>query len=116
MKKMMALQITCLILVSGALGGMLVYTNVYERVQLGIVEVLCLSCLKLDPKTLVEFTFETANGKPNPEFVLDNLSKGPVFLAFRSDVCDACDIMEPIIQDIFSVHFEKEETPRCQAT
>ena len=109
MKKLFVLQISAFVLISGALGGMLVYTDVYDEVQSRIVEVLCLSCIKLDPKTHLDFTFETANGQPHSDFVLDNLTKGPVFLAFREDVCAACDIMEPIIQEIFSVEYEKED-------
>jgi thiol-disulfide isomerase/thioredoxin len=109
-KKMLALQITALLIVSGGLAGVLLYTEVYDDVQSGIVSVLCLSCIKLEPKTTLEFTFETATGQPHSAFVLDNLTKGPVFLAYREDVCAACDDMEPIIQDIFSVYFEKEET------
>jgi len=109
MKKMLAVQITTLILISGTLGGMLFFTEVYDEVQSRIVSVLCLSCIKLNPRTQLNFTFETATSQPHSNFVLDNLTKGPVFLAYREDACTACDIMEPIIQDIFSVHFEKEE-------
>ena len=109
MKKLLVLQISAFILIAGALGGMFLYTDAYEAVQSRIVLVLCLSCIKLDPKTQLDFTFETATGQPHSDFVLENLTKGPVFLAFREDVCPACDIMEPIIQDIFDIEFEKEE-------
>lgn len=110
MKKLLAIQFSTFVLISGALGGMVLYTDVYDDVRFGIVSVLCLSCIKLDPKSVVDFTFDTANLQPHSDFVLGNLSKGPVFLAFREDVCLGCDIMEPIIQDIFEVEFEKEET------
>lgn len=106
---MFVIFISLLLIFSGGLGGMLVYTDVYDEVQSRIVEVLCLSCIKLDPKTHLDFAFETANGQPHSDFVLDSLTKGPVFLAFREDVCMACDIMEPIIQEIFSVEYEKED-------
>jgi len=109
MKKLLVIQISAFILIAGALGGMFLYTDAYEDVQSRIVLVLCLSCIKLDPKTQLDFTFETATNQPHSNFVLDNLTKGPVFLAFREDVCAACDIMEPVIQDIFDVEFEKEE-------
>jgi thiol-disulfide isomerase/thioredoxin len=89
---------------------MLFYTSVYDDVQSKIVSILCLSCIKLDPKTSREFTFETIHNTPHPAFVLDNLTKGPIFLAFRKDVCEFCDIMEPIIKEIFDLDFEKEET------
>ena len=42
--------------------------------------------------------------------MLKNLTNGPIFIAYRQDVCEACDIMEPIIQEIFSVMYEKEDT------
>jgi hypothetical protein len=101
-------QIILFILVSGALSGMLIGTDVYSDVHDGIVEVLCLSCLKLDPKTTVEFSFETATGAPHPDYVLDNLSKGIVFLHYSEDACPGCDIMLPVVQDLFSVNFEKK--------
>ncbi|MCK4365580.1 MAG: hypothetical protein KAW45_05990 [Thermoplasmatales archaeon] len=106
---MFVVFISLLILFSGSLGGILVYADVYDEVQSRIVEVLCLSCIKLDPKTQLDFTFETANGQPYSNFVLAGLTRGPVFLAFREDVCTACDIMEPITQEIFSVEYEKED-------
>ncbi len=110
MKKLLAIQVCAIVLISGALAGIVTTTSVYDDVQSVIVSVLCLSCIKLDPKTHLEFTFETANGQNHQEFILDNLSKGPVFLTYRTDACEACDVMEPIVQDIFGVHFEKEET------
>ena len=75
MKKMFAIQICALILVSGSLSLMLIETDIYERVQSGIVEVLCLSCLKLEPITQADFIFETANGNPHPDFIIENLNK-----------------------------------------
>jgi thiol-disulfide isomerase/thioredoxin len=110
MKQVLALQLSALVLIAGAFGGLIVYSPIYDNVQSRIVSILCLSCIKLDPKSQVGFTFETANGKPHPAFVLDNLTKGPVFIAYREDVCTACDIMEPVIQEIFGVTFEKEDT------
>ena len=109
MKKLLAVQISALLLISGALGGMLFFTDVYDEVQSRIVSILCLSCIKLDPKTQLDFTFETATGQLHSDFILDNLTKGPVFLVFREDVCAACDIMEPIVQEIFSAEYEKED-------
>ncbi len=109
MKKQQNIQISAVIIVSLALTGMLIGTNVYEEVQDGIVTVLCLSCLKLDPKTTVDFTFKTANDQAHPSFVLDNISEGIVFLHFSEDACPGCDIMLPIIQDLFSVDYGKED-------
>lgn len=109
MKKQQILQISTVIIVSLALTGMLIGTDVYAEVQDGIVTVICLSCLKLDPKTTVDFTFQTANNQAHPSFVLDNITDGIVFLHFSEDACPGCDIMLPIIQDLFSVDYEKEE-------
>lgn len=109
MKKILALQITALILVSGALGGMFAFTDVYDEVYSRIVSVICLSCIKLNRVYSQDYMIETANGKPHPDFIIDELVKGPVFLAFRTDVCAYCDDMEPLIMQIFNVTFEKED-------
>ncbi len=109
MHKMLAVQIILILLFSGSLGGMLLYTGVYDDVKSKIVSVLCLGCLKLNPKTHLSFTFETANGEPYPNFVLRNLSKGPVFIHYRDDVCSACDAMEPIVKEIFGVNYSIEQ-------
>jgi hypothetical protein len=95
---------------------MSVGTDVYERVHEGIVEVLCLSCLKLDPKTSTAYTFNTANNESHPSFVLDNISEGIVFLHFSEDACPGCDIMLPIIQDLFSLSFDKNDMISEQIT
>lgn len=109
MKKILSLQVVLLVICAGGLGGMLLYTDIYTNVQDTIVSTLCLSCIKLDPVTHLEFTFETANGENHPDFVLQNLTKGPIFIEYRSDVCEACDEMAPIVKDIFNLHFEKED-------
>ncbi len=109
MKKMIVIQISALLLISGGLGGMFLFTDVYEEVQSNIVLVLCLSCMKLEVNTIKEFTFETANDEPHPDFVLDNLTKGPVFLHYSEKACPGCDIMYPIIKQFFNVEFEKNE-------
>jgi len=108
-KKKFFAQITFFILITGALSGMLIGTDVYTEVQDGIVEVLCLSCLKLDPKTTREFTFDTANDLAHPEYVLENLSSGIIFLHYSEDACPGCDIMLPIVQDLLSVNYEKKD-------
>ena len=109
MKKIFAINICLLILVSGSLSYMLVEADIYDRVQSGIVEVLCLSCLKLEPVKNSEFVFNTANGEPHPDFVIENLTKGVVFLHFSEDACAGCDIMYPIIKDLFNIEFGKED-------
>jgi len=109
MKKILIIQICALILVSGSLSLMLLQTDVYERVQSGIVEVLCLSCLKLEPITQADFVFETANGEKHPDFIIENLTKGIIFLHYSEDACSGCDIMYPIIKDLFNIEFGKED-------
>lgn len=102
-------QIAVLILLTGALSGMLVGTDVYSEVHDGIVEVLCLSCLKLDPKTTNKFIFETADNAAHPSYVSDNLSSGIVFLHYSEDACPGCDIMLPVVQELFALEFEKKD-------
>jgi hypothetical protein len=102
-------QIAFLILICSGLSGMLVGTDVYSEVHNGIVEVLCLSCLKLDPKTTNEFIFETVDNAAHPSYVTDNLSSGIVFLHYSEDACPGCDIMLPVVQNLFSLEFEKTD-------
>ena len=109
MKNKQMIQISAVIIISLALTGMLIGTDVYANVQDGIVTVICLSCLKLDPKTTVEFTFDTANNEAHPSYVLDNITKGIVFLHFSEDACPGCDIMLPVVQKLFNVSYEKDE-------
>ncbi len=110
MKKIAAVQLTLVILIAGVGGGMLLYTDVYDDIHDTIVSTLCLSCIKLDPVSRLDFVFETANGEDHSEFVLENLTTGPLFIEYSSDICAACDIMAPIIKDIFHLSFEKEDT------
>lgn len=109
MKKFFALQVCALLLISGALGGMFAFTPVYDEVREGIVLVLCLSCLKLEPKTLADFTFVTADNRSHANFVLENLSHGPVFLHYSGDACAGCDVMYPVVKDLFSIEFGKQD-------
>jgi len=109
MKKFFVLQVCALVLVSGTLGGMFAFTPVYNEVRSGIVLVLCLSCLKLEPRTMVNFTFNTADSQSHPGFVLENLSYGPVFLFYSGDSCAGCDVMYPVIKDLFSIDFGKQD-------
>jgi len=78
-------------------------TDVYEDVKSNIVSIPCLSCMKLNPRSVVEFRFETSNGENHPAFVMENLCSGPVFLHYRTDACAACDAMDPVIAEIFEV-------------
>lgn len=110
MKKIIGIQIVLFVLSAATLGGLFASTTIYDDVQSKIVSVLCLSCIKLDPNTPVEFSFGTATNDPHPKFIIENLTKGPVFLSFRKDVCEYCDVMEPVIKELFNVEFEKEDT------
>jgi len=109
MRKFLALQITALLIISGALGGMLYASNVFEEIRDRIVLVLCLSCIKLEPKTASNFTFATDNNLPHPSFVLENLTKGPIFLHYSEDVCAGCEVMFPIVKSLLQVEFAKQD-------
>jgi hypothetical protein len=109
MRKFLAIQITALLIISGALGGMLYSSNVFEEVRDRIVLVLCLSCIKLEPKTVRNFTFATDNNQPHPEFILKNLTKGPIFLHYSEDVCAGCEVMFPIVKSLFHIEFAKQD-------
>ena len=86
MQKMLVAQVALLVLIAVGFGE-LVYCGVYDDIHDAIVSTLCLSCIKLDPVSRLDFVFETANGEDHPEFVLENLTKGPLFIEYRSDVC-----------------------------
>jgi hypothetical protein len=109
MKKKLVAQIIIIVILMGSLGNMIVTTDVYDDVLDRIVTVICLSCVKLEPRTRLDFTFDTATGEEHPQFVLENLSKGPVFLHYRTDVCAACDDMEPVLRDVFNVSYDITE-------
>lgn len=109
MKKIFVMQVCAFLVVSSLLAGMFIFTPVYDEVRSGIVLVLCLSCLKLEPKTIADFTFNTADNRDHPGFVLENLSQGIVFLFYSGDACAGCDVMYPVIKDLFSVDFGKQD-------
>lgn len=101
----MVLQISLLILFSGALGGLLTGTDVYVDVQRKIVEELCLSCIKLKPNTIKEYRFLPV-GKSHPDFIIENLTKGPVILGYRITFCPGCNELEEfILSDVFNTSF-----------
>jgi hypothetical protein len=110
MKKLVVLQISLFIVFAGSFVGMLAGTDIYDNIKSTIVDKTCFSCIKMDPVSEFVFTFKTLDDKPHPEFILDNLTeKGPIFLAFRQDVCSACEIMEDILKEMFDVEFGKKE-------
>ncbi len=90
MKKIQILQIIILFVFVISFFSILFTTDVYDEVQRKIVEELCLSCIKLKPNTIKEYRFETANEAPHPDFILENLSKGPIILDYRITFCPGC--------------------------
>ena len=109
MEKLIVIQVALFLVVSGSFGGMLIYTDIYEDVQSKIVETICLSCAKLDTNLPVKFTFETANGKEHPDFIVDILkNKGPILIQYGEKACAACeDMINNIIKPYFSLEFDK---------
>jgi hypothetical protein len=106
MKRMQILQIIILFIFVIGFFSVLFTTNVYDQVQRKIVEELCLSCIKLKPNTIKEYRFETANGGPHPNFILENLSKGPVILDYRITFCPGCNELEEfILSNVFNYTF-----------
>ena len=106
-KILLTVQITTIILFSGVLGGIFYFTDIYDEVKSGIVRVLCLSCIKLQPVTSREFTFETANGNPHPDFVVNTLkNKGPILIQYGEPACAACDRMiDNVMKKYFKIEF-----------
>lgn len=105
-------NITQIILLSVFIVGLFTsyyFTDVYFDVKENIVETVCLSCIKMDPAPSMSFTFNTKNGKEHPDFIIDNLTKGPIFLAFRKTICDGCDIMDPLVEEVFNVEFGMDD-------
>ncbi|MEF8847692.1 MAG: hypothetical protein V5A68_00980 [Candidatus Thermoplasmatota archaeon] len=104
------IQIVLVLFCIVGIPGLVYETDVYDEVYSGIVSVKCLSCLKLDPATKIEYVFDTQTGEEHPGFIRENLTEGIVFLHFSEDACKGCDIMLPIVQDLFNVSFGKKET------
>ncbi len=110
MKKMIVVKLALVVLITIGIADMALEYGTYDDIHNTIVSTLCLSCIKLDPVSRLDFVFETGNGEEHSEFVLENLTEAILFIEYRSDVCKACDDMAPIIKDIFKVKFEKEDT------
>ena len=106
MKRMQILQIIIIFTFVISFLSILFTTDVYDEVKRKIVEELCLSCIKLKPNTIKEYRFETANEAPHPEFILENLSKGPVILDYRITFCPGCEDLENnILSKVFNTSF-----------
>lgn len=111
MKKKLAVNIVLVILISSALGGMFFFTDIYSDVKSGIVDVLCLSCIKLDPKTSMDFTFETVHDQKHPDFIKNQLKKqGPILIQYSDDGCSACrNIIDNVINPKLKISFPKND-------
>jgi hypothetical protein len=106
MKRLQIVQIIMLFLFVTSFFVVFFTTDVYDQVQRKIVEELCLSCVKLKPNTIKEYRFETANRMPHPDFILENLSKGPVILDYRITFCPGCNELEKnILSKVFNYTF-----------
>ena len=106
MKKIQILQIIVLFIFIISFFSILSTTNVYNEVQTKIVETLCLSCIKLKPNTIKEYRFETADGAQHPDFILENLSKGPVIIDYRITFCPGCiDLENNVFSKVFNISF-----------
>jgi thiol-disulfide isomerase/thioredoxin len=108
-KAFITFQVVALVVFAGALGGFFAFTEIYEEVRSVIVTQICLSCIKLDRVYTLNYEVETANGKPHPDYILEDLKDGIIFLEFRTDVCAYCDDMAPLIKKIFNTKFEMED-------
>lgn len=62
----------------------------------------CLGCLGLYPNIELEFRFETVDDLEHPEFVLDQLTEGPVFIEFtqNDENCPPCARMRPKVKEL----------------
>ncbi len=68
-----------------------------------LIEAPCLGCLGLYPSYESDFMFDTVDGRPHPEFVLDTLEENsPVFIEFtqNDENCPPCARMRPKVHEL----------------
>jgi thiol-disulfide isomerase/thioredoxin len=67
-----------------------------------LMEAPCLGCLGLYPNIELDFTFETLDDKDHPDWILDELEDGPVFIEFtqNDENCPPCKRMRPYVHDL----------------
>ncbi len=68
-----------------------------------ISEVTCLACLGLNPYNDLEYSFETVNGAPHPDWVTEPLEDKVVLIDFTQRTgtgCAGCDEMAPVISEL----------------
>ena len=63
MEKIKIIRLCSIFIVCLGLLGMFVFSDVYDDTKANIVDVLCLSCLKLQPKTSSDFIFRVGASK-----------------------------------------------------
>ncbi len=71
-----------------------------------LMEAPCLGCLGLYPNVELNFTFETLNDKPHPDWVKDALKDGPIFIEFtqNDENCPPCARMRPYVEELNEKH------------
>lgn len=94
------------IILTSSMVGIFAISETYNYVRDDIVIRTCLSCIGMDPVTRSIWYWDN---NP-PDFIKYNLTKGPVFIGYRTTVCSACDDMDPILEDIFNVEFGPKDT------
>lgn len=69
----------------------------------------CLGCLGLYPNIELEFRFETVDDQEHPEFVLERLNEGPVFIEFtqNDENCAPCARIRPKIKELEDEYSEE---------
>jgi len=107
-KIMTAVAISLIILFSGSLAYVVISSDTYDDVQKKIVETLCLSCIKLKPLYKKEYRF--LNDDNHPDFILENLSNGPVLLDYRITFCPGCNHLEEnILSFVLNYSYPSDE-------
>jgi len=77
-----------------------------------ISEVTCLACLGLNPYNELEYSFETVNGAPHPDWVTEPLGDKVVLIDFtqrKGTGCAGCDEMAPVISELEREYEEEVE-------
>jgi len=77
-----------------------------------ISEVTCLACLGLNPFSELDYSFETVNGAPHPDWVTGPLRNKVVLIDFTQETgtgCPGCDEMAPVISELKREYDESVE-------
>lgn len=79
------------------------FGNAYKRTH-DIVSMPCLGCVGMKPIGETTQGFTSSDNIRHPTFVINQLRESVVFLHYRTDVCPACDEMEPVIEELEDVY------------